>query len=84
MLDRLKQLPLWQWGLFCILGGLFANVLPALTGKPADLSTPEGRGAAAGRAAAGLVFLIVGVVLIVMSFTRKAVRKGKYTRPRRR
>ena len=60
--ERLRKIPLWQWGLIVLAGAMLTQA--------ASLAQPPARNAAeaAGRGAAILLFVVVGVVLIVLHF----------------
>ena len=74
--DRLKRLPLWLWGLLCIVGGTLANSVAIITGHaPKPPLTDAQRGEAFGRGLATFVFVIVGVVLIILHFVRRKRRQ---------
>lgn len=67
--DRLRKLPLWQWGLLCIFGGLVASMISGWI-------MPEARGAAAqgqafGRMAASALFVLIGIGLVIAHFVRR-------------
>lgn len=70
-----KPLSLWMLGLLCIMGGLVAGVVMNMIGPPIDLSTAEGKGRAFGQAAAQVIFIVVGVVMIVVHFVRGRSKK---------
>ena len=72
--DRLKGVALWQWGLFCITGGVVANVVVMAQQSPTGPLTAEQRGQAFGRGLATLLFIITGVVLIILHFVRRKRR----------
>ena len=73
--DRLKRIALWQWGLFCIVGGTLPNSVAIITGNaPKPPLTDAQRGEAIGRGLAALVFVIAGVVLIILHFVRRKRR----------
>ena len=75
-----RSLPLWGFGLLC----LFAAPVSALLMPPVSApNTAQGRGEIAGRAAAQLVFVVAGIVLIVVHFVRTA-RKRQTKAPSRR
>jgi hypothetical protein len=69
-LDRLKKIPLWQWGLIVIFAGLMSNLIMGMQ-TPSGGSASARRAAEMGRAVASLFSILVGVVLIVMHFVRK-------------
>jgi hypothetical protein len=67
---RMKDLPLWQWGLICIASGGFVGALNTSKILYGTMSRSERRAAEIGNASAIGLFLIVGIVLIVMHFVR--------------
>lgn len=69
-LDRLKKIPLWQWGLIVIFAGVMSNLVMGMM-PPSGGTSAARRGQEMGRAVASLFFILVGVVLIVMHFVRK-------------
>ena len=73
--DRMRKITWLQWGLLCLLGAGFSQVGSELVQGPA----PD-RASAAGRAAGGLLFVVVGVVLIVLHFARPKRTTGKTTK----
>jgi hypothetical protein len=77
----MKKLPLWQWGLICIGGGVGAAIFSGLLGTPAGNSA-EAQGEALGRGIAVALFWIVGIVLIGIHFVRNArARKNSQDKP---
>lgn len=66
--DRLKKVPLWQWGLLLIIAGLLANVAMGL--QPVAGDSAAARGQAFGRGIATLLFVVAGFVMIVVHFVR--------------
>jgi len=72
--ERLKQIPLWQWGMFLIMAGVAANLVMGLMPAP-PAGSDEARGQAFGRIAATLLFVIAGVVLIILFFVRGGPKK---------
>lgn len=73
LIDRMKQMPLWQWGGCFIFGAVFANLATQLMIDAGDLRRSEERAAQMGAAVAGGLLLLVGIGLIVAHF----VRRGK-------
>ncbi|HUG19169.1 MAG TPA: hypothetical protein VMM56_09345 [Planctomycetaceae bacterium] len=69
-LDRLKKMPLWQWGLIVIFAGIMSNLVMGMMPASGG-SAIERRSQDVGRGVASLFFILVGVVLIVMHFVRK-------------
>jgi hypothetical protein len=67
-MDRLRNIPKWQWGMIFIMAGIGANLVMQL--RPTPANTAEARGAALGAAAASLVFIIAGIVMIILHFVR--------------
>ena len=68
-IDRLKNMPLWQWGLIVIFAGIMSNLVMGMVPASGGSSAAR-RGQEMGRAVASLFFILVGVVLIVMHFVR--------------
>jgi hypothetical protein len=71
-MERLKKITLWQWGAIVIFAGILTNLLMGLQATTGRSATARAR--AFGRAAATLLFVIVGIVLIVMHFVRRGRR----------
>jgi hypothetical protein len=69
-MDRLKAMPLWQWGLLVIVGALVGSALQAHF-APVAPNPAAARGAALGRVVAALLFIFGGVVMIVVHFARR-------------
>lgn len=65
-MDRLRKIPKWQWGMIFIFAGMASNLMPYI--RPTPANTAEARGAALGAAAASLVFIIAGIVMIMLHF----------------
>ena len=70
-MERLKAMPLWLWGLICIMGGVFANISNQFMIEANNMRGAAARGAQFGGAAAALLFIAIGVVLIIMHFVRQ-------------
>jgi hypothetical protein len=70
-MDRLRNLSWLQWGLITIFGGLMSGVIGNLQGAPSS------RAEAAGRGAASLLFIVIGVVLIIVHFVRPKAKKDQ-------
>lgn len=70
-MERLKAIPLWTWGLICIMGGVFANISNQFMIEMTNMRGAAAQGAKFGGAAAALLFIIVGLVAIVMHFIRR-------------
>lgn len=68
-MDRLKALPLWQWGAIFIFAGMVANMVIGL--QPTPRSAAAARGQELGRGAATLLFVLLGVGMILRDFLRK-------------
>lgn|GEM_PF-2151235 len=75
LLERMKKLPLGTWGMICIFGGLIANLIGMKSIETQSLPRSQERAAQIGNAAATILFIIVGVVLIIMHFIRKRRKK---------
>ena len=69
--ERMKKLPLWQWGVITIFAGIVANMAVMLMIQAQGMRGAEERGARLGAGVAGGFFIIAGIVLIVMHFVRK-------------
>jgi len=67
--DRLKKVPLWQWGIIVIAAGLFANISMMMESSAA--SAAERRAELLGIATASALFICIGIGLIVAYFVRK-------------
>jgi hypothetical protein len=68
-MDRLKKVPLWQWGAIAIFAGIISYLVMGMQ-APAGGTTAARRGAEMGRAMASLIFIIAGGVMIAMHFRR--------------
>ena len=71
LLERMKRLPLWQWGAICIFVSLFTNMSTVLMIQSSNMRRAEERAAQLGSACAGGLIMIVGIVLVVMHFVRR-------------
>lgn len=70
--ERFRKITWLQWGLICLAGAGFSQSISLIQGPPAN------RAEAAGRGAAGLLFVVIGLALIVLHFVRpKGGGKGK-------
>lgn len=78
-LERLKRLPLWQWGLITIFGGIVSNLIMAQQAQTGRLNAAS-RGEALGRGLATVVFVVIGLVMIVHDLSRSKRGKGKRRR----
>lgn len=67
-LERLKNMPLWQWGLIVIFAGVVSNVVQGIV--PGGNSAYD-RGREMGRAVGTLFFVVLGIILIILHFVRK-------------
>ena len=74
-MDRLKALPLWQWGAIAIFAGVFANVVMGL--QPTPSGTAAARGQAMGRGIATGLFVIIGILMILRDVLRKKPESPK-------
>jgi len=72
--ERIKRFALWQWGLLCIFGGMAGGAVTMAMRPHSGIRTAEQQGEALGRAAAMLLFVVIGVVLIVVHFVRRKRR----------
>jgi len=71
-LDRLKKVPLWQWGLLCIVSALAAQAVTVAFRSPnKGLMSLNEQGQAFGQAVGVGLIVVVGIVLIVVHFVRK-------------
>lgn len=70
-MERFKAIPLWTWGLICIMGGVFANISNQFIIEAQNMRGAAARGAQLGGAVAALLFIVIGLALIVMHFVRK-------------
>lgn len=73
--DRLKALTLAHWGGIVIFAGLMTQML-GMVMSPGPATTAEQKGAAFGRAAAAIVFIVGGVVMIVLHFVLPKRRRN--------
>jgi hypothetical protein len=80
-IDRLKALPLWQWGAIAIFAGMVSNFVMEFQAPPAN--TPEGRGQALGRSVATLLFVVVGFGMILWDVMRKKPESKKQAKRRK-
>jgi len=69
--DRMKQLPLWQWGMLFIFGGVFANLAGSLVIQAGNMRRAEERAAQLGSTCAGGLLCLVGIGLIITHFVRR-------------
>lgn len=76
-MDRLRKLTLLHWGLITIFGGLMSGVISTLQGPPKNTSE------AAGRAAASLLFILIGFGMIICHFVRPKRKSLDQVRTRR-
>jgi len=68
--ERFRKITWLQWGLICLMGAGFSQTIGLL--QPA-----ANRAEAAGRGAAGLLFVVIGLVLIVLHFVLPKGGKSK-------
>jgi hypothetical protein len=68
--DRLKQFPLWKWGLMFIFSGLMVSML-TMSGRPTHRLNAKEKAAVYGQLTATSLIVIVGIVLIIMHFVRR-------------
>ena len=59
LLERMKKMPLWQWGGITIFAGLITNMMMSLTIQGGDMSRAEKRAAEMGGAVACVFFIVV-------------------------
>ncbi|MDQ3330551.1 MAG: hypothetical protein M3552_07850 [Planctomycetota bacterium] len=74
-MDRLRKISWLQWGLITIFAGLMSGVIGSLQGPP------KNKAEAAGRAAAALLIIVIGVGLIIVHFVRPKRSQGKLKSP---
>ena len=77
-MSQRKTLSLLQWGLICILGGVVSFLIMGSLAPNGDRRTAADRGAALGRAAASLTFVVAGFGLIGYHFIRNAQQRNEY------
>lgn len=71
LLNRMKRLPLWQWGLIFIFASLFVGLASTMAIDEADMRRTQERAARLGSACGSGLFMIAGIVLIVLHFVRR-------------
>jgi len=71
LIERMKRLPLWQWGGIFIFSALLTNMLAMQMIASGDMRRAEERATQLGSACAGGLLVIVGIVLIVLHFVRR-------------
>jgi hypothetical protein len=81
-MDRLKALPLWQWGAIVIFAGMVANVLTGLV-MPAPSGAAEARGQALGRGLVSVLALLIGLGMILRDVLRKKPESKKQAKRRK-
>lgn len=67
-MDRLKSVPLWQWGAICIFAGMLVSVITGF--QPAPTDTAAARGQALGRGVATGLFVFLGMGLMLFDVLR--------------
>ena len=80
-MDRLKALPLWQWGAIFIFAGMVSNFVMELQAPPAN--TPAGRGQALGRGAVTLILVVIGFGMILRDVLRTKPESKKQAKKRK-
>jgi hypothetical protein len=80
-MERLRNISKLQLGAMCIFGGIAANIIMPMIMRmgPAPANSAAARGQAFGAAAAALLFIITGIVLIILHFVGR-----KRPEPRKR
>ena len=71
LIQRMKKLPLYQWGGIFIFAGIFSNLAMGLMIQAGDMSRREERAAQMGAAIGGGLIILIGVGLIVAWFVRR-------------
>ena len=80
-MDRLKALPLWQWGAIFIFAGMMANHVMGLQEPP--VGTAVARGQALGRGVATGLFVLIGFGMILRDVLRKKPESRKQLKKRK-
>jgi len=80
-MDRLKALPLWQWGAIFIFAGMVANFVVELQSPPAN--SAAARGQAFGRGAVTLIFVVIGFGMILRDVLRTKPESKKQAKKRK-
>lgn len=75
LIERMKKLPLWTWGMLFIFGGLIGNMIGTLSIEARNLSRANERAALMGNTVATLLMVIGGIVLIILYFIRRKRKK---------
>lgn len=71
-LARMKKMPLWQWGLLCIVSALAAQaVTTAFRGPRRGPISMNQQAQEFGQAVGVGLIVVVGIVLIIVHFVRK-------------
>jgi hypothetical protein len=81
-MDRLKAMPLWQWGAIVIFAGMMANMLTGLV-MPTPSGPAEARGQALGRGLVSVLALVVGLGMILRDVLRKKPESRKQAKKRK-
>ncbi len=71
LIQRMKKLPLYQWGAIFIFAGIFSNLAMTLMLQSSDMRRSEERAAQIGAGVGALVIILIGVGLIVAHFVRR-------------
>lgn len=71
MTERMKKMPLYQWGAISIFAGILSNQFMILAIQAGDMRRSEERAAQIGAAVAGGLFVLIGIGLIVAHFVRR-------------
>lgn len=71
LIERMKKLPLWFWGYLFIFGAIFGNLIMAMLIDEANMRRANERAAQLGSGAAGAILTLIGIVLIILHFTRR-------------
>ncbi len=71
MIERMKAMPLHQWGAIFIFAGIFTNLAMQLLIQAGDMSRSEERASQLGAAVGGGLVILIGIALIVAHFLRR-------------
>ncbi|MDP6117469.1 MAG: hypothetical protein QF437_14940 [Planctomycetota bacterium] len=71
IIERMKKMPLWQWGCCFIFGAMFSNMAAVLMIQSGKMRRAQEKATQLGVACAGGLLLLFGIVLIVMHFVKR-------------
>ncbi len=80
-MDRLKSMPLWQWGAIVIFAGMMSNLVMGF--MPAPSGRAAARGQALGRGLATGLFVLIGFGMILRDVLRKKPEPKKRVKKRK-